>query len=324
MLLLMAGSADADFSGARADRLLDTLAHSYDFSAEDQADVRRALAAAHPLPQVLPAEINNKEKTLTWDAYAPIHVNPANIVAGKRFMHEQKQWLDRAEAEYGVPPQIIVALLGVETRYGRVTGHFRAIDALATLAFSHPTRADFFLDELTAYFVLCRKFHFDPLQPKSSYAGALGAAQFMPSSYLKLAIDYDGDGRIDLWSPADAIGSIANYLTHYRPASAWRRGEPVYLTARLEHELAPSVIRNGRATNLKAAALQPLGIEASAALPPEFPVGLVELSLPQGADYWIGLPNFYSVMSYNPRVFYAAAVAELADALAAPDVVASR
>ena len=237
-LLLIPAAALADYSSdPRASKLYDLLQNRYGFSAADLAPVRDGLAQARRLPDLVSTEHNAKERTLTWDVYEPIHVNDANVAAGRRFMSEQRQWLDRAEAEYGVPPQVITAILGVETKYGHYTGRYRALDTLSTLGFEHPTRSDFFLDELAQLFVLCRDDHLDVTALKSSYAGALGEAQFMPSNYRKLGLDFDGDGKVDLWSAPDAIGSIARYLVSYRPAAAWQRGQPLYVKASLEGAL---------------------------------------------------------------------------------------
>jgi membrane-bound lytic murein transglycosylase B len=319
-LLLAPLTAAANYANdARADRLYTLLQQRYGFGADDLAAVRKALAQAQSLPQLVATERNAKERTLTWDAYEPIHVNEANIAAGRRFLIEQHDWLARAEAEYGVPPQVIAAILGVETKYGRVTGRYRALDTLSTMAFEHPTRGDFFLDELAQLFVLCRDDHLTVTDLKSSYAGALGAAQFMPSNYRRLGVDFDGDGQVNLWSAPDAIGSIARYLTEYRPANAWRRGQPLFVKARAANALAADLPRNASTADLTVGALEQAGLQPTPALPPGLPAGLVELQRSDGIEYWVALPNFYSVMSYNPRVFYAAAVACLAQALSQPE-----
>lgn len=298
----------------RAQTLYATLRADYGFSESEIAQVRRTLAQAQRLPQLIPTEQNNKETTSTWEDYRPIAVNARNIANGRRFMAEQHVWLARAEAEYGVPPQIITAILGFETQYGANPGRYRALDTLATLGFEHPRRADFFFSELTQLFVLCRRDRLDPGALKSSYAGALGDTQFMPSNYLKLGIDYDHDGRVDLWNPADAIGSIANYLVRYRPAVAWQRGQPVYVKVSAD-EVPAALPRNALRPDSTAGALAAAGIRGDFRLPSALPAGLVELRGAQRSEYWLALPNFFSILSYNPRVFYAAAVAALADAL---------
>lgn len=318
-LLLVATAAQADYSSdPRAAKLYNLLQSRYGFTEADLATVREGLAQAQRLPDLVSTERNAKERTLTWDAYEPIHVNAANIEAGRRFMSEQRDFLAKAEADYGVPPQVITAILGVETKFGRYTGRYRALDTLSTLGFEHPTRSEFFLDELAQLFVLCRDEHFDVTTLKSSYAGALGEAQFMPSSYRKLGVDFDGDGKVDLWSAPDAIGSIAQYLVRFRPEAGWRRGEPLFVKATLDGTLAPDVPSNTMVPKQTIGDLTQAGLHGVPALPSTFPAGLVELNRRDGIEYWLALPNFYSVMTYNPKTFYAAAVAALADALSQP------
>jgi len=314
LLSLCAAGAAADYSGnAKTPELLQALKTRYSFSAGDLNQVRAALRQAQQLPQLIVSEQTSKEKVLSWQDYKPLHVSPANIANGLRFMQEQKKWLDLAQQRYGVPPEVVTALLGVETKYGAYTGKYRVLDSLATLGFDHPTRAPFFFDQLTQFFVLCRDERFQPAELRGSYAGAVGLAQFMPSNYRTLAVDFDGDGRTDLWSPADAIGSVANYLVNYDPQRSWRRGEA--LLAGVDGATPPpaEVLRNARLPSQTIAGLRLAGVKAQAALPGDMPAGLLELSHDGGLpEYWIALPNFYSVMSYNPRVFYGMAVSSLA------------
>jgi membrane-bound lytic murein transglycosylase B len=313
-LLLCSAAAAADYSGdAKTPQLLANLKANYAFTAEQLAGVRTALKQAQQLPQLIRSEQTNKEKTLTWEDYRPLHVTPANIANGLRFMNEQAQWLAQAQARFGVPPEVVTALLGVETKYGAFTGRFRVLDALATLGFDHPTRAPFFFDQLAQFFVLCRDDRMAPATPLGSYAGAMGMAQFMPSNYRSLALDFDGDGKVDLWSPADAIGSIANYLVNYDPQRSWRRGEALLARLDAPGTPAPELPRNAKLAPQTVAQLRAAGLPLPPALDDTLPAGLVQLSRNDGsAEYWVALPNFYSVMSYNPRVFYAMAVASLA------------
>lgn len=314
LLALCTAGAAADYSGnAKTPQLLQTLKTRYAFSPGELDNVKASLKQAQLLPQLIRSEQTNKEKTLTWEDYKPLHVTPANIANGLRFMQEQKKWLDLAQERYGVPPEVVTALIGVETKYGAYTGKFRVLDSLSTLGFDHPTRAPFFFEELTQLFVLCRDDRFQPTELRGSYAGAMGLAQFMPSNYRTLALDFDGDGRTDLWSPADAIGSIANYLVNYDPQRSWHRGQA--LLAGIDSTTPPSaeVVRNAKMPSQTVAALRAAGVAAPAALPGDTAAGLLELSHNNGSsEYWIALPNFYAVMSYNPRVFYAMAVTSLA------------
>lgn len=317
VLLAAAGTAAADYSSdARTPALLAALRSQYSFSDTDLAEVKAALRQAQSLPKLIEADTNSKEKVLGWDEYRPVHLSPANLTNGLRFMQEQQAWLARAEQEYGVPPEVITALLGVETKYGAYTGRFRVLDALTTLGYGHPTRAPFFFDQLTQFFVLCRDDGFAPAAPLGSYAGAMGEAQFMPSVYRTLAVDFDGDGRKDLWSTPDAIGSVANYLAHFDSARAWRPGQPLIARVRPGAAPAEGVVRNAKYPDQTVGSLRAAGIDTAARVPDDTPAGLIELDRAAGPERWIGLPNFYAVMAYNPRVFYAMSVTELAAALA--------
>ena len=293
------------------------LVTEYAFTANDLAAVDTALDQAIRQPQLVLAERQNKEvSTPLWDSYRALHVFPKQIDNVLRVMSEQRQWLERAETEYGVPPVVIAAILGVETKFGTYTGRNRVLDALVTQGYEHPTRSKFFFNELAAYFAFCRDFGRMPLDTKGSYAGAVGYAQFMPSNYLSLALDYDGDGSIDLWTMPDAIGSIGHYFTRYqppdRPAVHWRRGEPLIVPVTRVNLAADAPKRNAKTANATIGEWIKLGVIPAVELPADTPAGLIELRRPGGAEYWLALPNFYAVMTYNPRVFYAMAVTQLA------------
>ncbi|MGH8445299.1 MAG: lytic murein transglycosylase B [Solimonas sp.] len=302
----------------RVPELLDRLREQYGFSEAELQGVTTALGEARQLPQLISQEQKAPERTETWTQYSR-RIDTARIQAGVALLREHRDVLARAELEYGVPPALIAGILGIETRYGRITGNIRVLDALATQGFEHPTRSKFFFSELVEFFALCRDGGLDPLQPKGSYAGAMGDAQFMPSNYRRLALDYDGDGKRDLWSLPDAIGSIANYFTHYQPAWRWRRGEPIAVPAKLTASSLPAgAVPNSRDNFYKAGELKRAGIVPAVELPADTLVGLIELPLDDGSrEYWLAFPNFYSVMTYNPRVFYAMAVTQLAQRIEA-------
>jgi membrane-bound lytic murein transglycosylase B len=322
LLLLFSATAIAQEAGgylghARVPQLLETLSASHGFSAEELARVRAALAQAQKLPQLIEQEQKAPERTENWTQYSR-RVDASRVQNGIALIQSHRAYFDRAELEYGVPAPVIAAILGIETRYGRITGNVRVLDSLATQGLDHPTRWPFFLGELGEFFAFCRDFGFDPLQPAGSYAGAMGAAQFMPSNYRRLALDFDGDGRRDLWSLPDAIGSIAYYLTAYRPALAWQRGQPLIVPASVGTPPPEALPRNGKQPIAYVDQLAQLDIRGAVELPPSLFVGLIELPLEDGSlEYWLGLPNFYSVMTYNPRTFYAMAVAQLAARIAA-------
>jgi membrane-bound lytic murein transglycosylase B len=312
-LLLFTPAVHADYSQhPLAASVLAQLRLEHGFNEAEIQSAAAALKAAVRLPQLIETEQKAPERTETWTQYAR-RIDAARIEGGVRLLSEQRDHLARAEEEFGVPPAVIAAVLGIETRYGRVTGNIRVLDALATQGFDHPSRGDYFRSELVAFLAFCRDSGRDPQALTGSYAGAMGAAQFMPSNYSRLALDYDGDGRRDLWQLPDAIGSIGHYFIHYRPQLAWRRGEPLILPARLKQPLPANVPRNTRAPTHRIDALRRLGVKGIEELPDDLMVGLIELPLDDGShEIWLGLHNFYAVMTYNPRVFYGMAVARLA------------
>lgn len=259
-----------------------------------------------------------------WNAYRSRFIEPVRIQAGRQFWLKHRSTLERAEREYGVPASIIVSIIGVETLYGQNTGNFRVLDALGTLAFHFPTahpraaeRQAFFRSELEQFLLLTSRSGADPLAIRGSYAGALGLPQFMPSSWAKFAVDFDGDGRIDLFgSPADAIGSVA----HYFKAFQWHPGMPTHYPVTLtpgqtdmDSLLAPDILPTFSVANFlsKGAALE------GAALVHPGPLALIELrNGPNAPSYVAGTENFYAITRYNWSSYYAMAVIELALALA--------
>lgn len=296
-----------------AQTVLSTLEKEFGFNEAALARAQLALRDARTLPQLIVREQTAPERTETWTQYAR-RLDAARVSGGLALIEDHGDALARVEDEYGVPPAIVAAVLGIETRYGRITGNVRVLDALATQGFDHPTRGDFFRRELVEFLVFCEETGRDPRDPRGSYAGAMGAAQFMPSNYRRLAVDFDGDGQRDLWQLPDAIGSIGRYFIEYRPAQAWKRGEPLMVRATVRAPLPESVVVNHRTTTLAARELAALGVVPEVALPPQTPVGIIRLPLDDGGfEYWVGLSNFYAVMTYNPRTFYAMAVAQLAD-----------
>jgi len=328
-LALVSCAATADYEHhPKAPLLLETLRDDYGFSPSDLDVVKAALKDAKKLPKLIEKELNNKEAPKPkpeeianflpdWNDYRPIHINPKNIANGVAYLKANAAWFAKAEAEFGVPPTVVAAVMGVETKYGTYTGKFRVLDALATQGFDHPRRAPFFFSELTEFFAFARDAARNPAELLGSYAGAMGYAQFMPSNYRWLALDYDGDGRRDLWSAPDAIGSIAHYLTRYDPKRSWHRGEPLIVPATVSDSLKPELPRNGKAADQTVGALLKAGVKPTVALPEDAPVGFVELRRGAAREYWLALPNFYAVFTYNPRIFYAMAVTQLANELAA-------
>lgn len=279
-----------------------------------KAELHALLQSATRNPKLIAAEQNAAEKTKTWPDYLRIFLQPGRIEAGLDFWHTHAATLERAERQFGIPAEYIVAIIGVETRYGGYTGPHRILDSLSTQGFEHPTRSDFFFREFVEFVLACREFGMDPYSAKGSYAGAMGLSQFMPSNYRRLALDFDHNGRTDLWTPSDAIGSTAHYLSKFRGAGkGWQRGAPVVVAA--VGTPTDSVIRNPKRPNTKYRDFVP-HLTALPAIPADSEAGLIELQGENGTERWFGLTNFYNLMAYNPRVYYAMAVYRLARAIA--------
>ena len=245
----------------------------------------------------------------SWERYRPRFLNNQRINGGVRFWQENRTSLTRASALYGVPEEIIVAIIGVETEYGRNTGSFGVMEALATLAFHYPRRADFFRTELEQFLLLARENDMSPLAIKGSFAGAIGIPQFMPGSQRRYAVDFDGDNKVDLaGSVNDAIGSVARFLEQH----GWQAGQAVAIPARSSGEPERSLLEAGILPSLKVADLGAKGISADA--DPEATVALVNLVSPgRETEYWLGFNNFYVITRYNRSSFYAMSVFQLGE-----------
>ena len=246
-----------------------------------------------------------------WYVYRPIFMTAERIDAGVRFWTDHAAVLARAEQEYGVPASIIVAIIGVETFYGRNTGNFRVIEALGTLAFHYPPRATFFRAELENFFLLARDENLDALTPTGSYAGAMGLPQFMPSSFRNFAVDFDHDGHRDIWrNTDDAIGSVANYLKKHGWVARQAIVMPV-MPGTANAALASDKLELKRT----AAQFMAAGVRTFDPVDPELPAVLIAYESKEGAEYWLGFKNFYAITRYNRSPKYALAVAQLADAI---------
>jgi len=282
----------------------------------ETSDLERIMAGVRYQPTVVrlttPMPSSAPSPARSYANYRAKFLTPELISAGTQFWVAHAAYLDRAEQEYGVPPEVILGILGVETRYGQNTGSFRAIDALATIAFDGARRQEYFRDELEQLLLLAREKGVDPLAIKGSYAGAVGLPQFMPSSYRRYALDYDGDGVIDLrGSAADAIGSVANYIR----AFGWIPGEPPKAPVRLlpgsEAELVSGLDRVHELLEV-----QGKGVVFSGREPPAGPISIFELPTPgMPSKFYAGFNNFEVVTRYNRSTFYASAVLELAEAV---------
>ena len=297
-----------------AQQFIDKMVNKHGF---DRQQLQEILSQAKRLDSVLRLMDNQAPTTSVkppsapngaWLRYRKKFITPDNVQNGVVFWNQYEDALNRAWQVYGVPPEIIVGIIGVETRWGRVMGKTRILDALATLSFNYPRRAEYFSGELETFLLMARDEQDDPLNLKGSFAGAMGYGQFMPSSYKQYAVDFSGDGHINLWDPVDAIGSVANYFK----AHGWVKGDQVAVMANGQ---APG-LPNGFKTRYSISQL------AAAGLTPQQPLGnhqqasLLRLDVGSGYQYWYGLPNFYTITRYNHSTHYAMAVWQLGQAVA--------
>lgn len=251
------------------------------------------------------------EKTKPWRDYRKIFLDEPRIDGGVAFWRQHAATLARAENDYGVPAEIIIAILGVETRYGGFTGRDGVLEALATLAFDYPKRAPFFRKELENYLLLTREEGIEPLSLTGSYAGAMGMAQFMPSSYRAYAVDFDGDGQRDLWhNPVDAIGCIANYLSRH----GWQRNAAITAAATVTGQGYKTALGKKK-PEFSLDELRAWGIMPQQPVAAGTSALLLELEGAQGLEYWLGFNNFYVITRYNTSPLYAMAVHQLGQAI---------
>ena len=283
----------------------------------DAAHLARQFASIRSNPAVLraiqPAAVPELQRS--WQRYRARFLNEQRLTHGLRFWREHGATLVRAEAIYGVPQEIIVAIIGVETEYGRNAGKFGVLEALATLAFDYPPRAGFFRGELEQFLLMARENGTPPLDYKGSYAGAIGIPQFMPSSQRRFAVDFDADDRVDLrGSAADAIGSVARFLSMH----GWQPGGPVAVPAGVEGDAA-ALVAAGMKPSLPLREMRERGVLPLVADAERFadaPAALIDLVSPdQPTEYWIGFDNFYAITRYNRSSFYAMSVFLLAESL---------
>jgi membrane-bound lytic murein transglycosylase B len=277
----------------------------------DRDRVTALLGAAEPQQKILDAISRPAEKTLQWWEYRTRVLTQERIDAGVQLWHDHKELLDQVAIEYQVPPEFLIAVLGVETRYGRVTGRYRVVDALATLGFDYPPRASYFRKELTEFLLLARDDKFDPLSIRGSYAGAMGALQFMPSSYRKFAVSELHLPHRDLWGDwGDIFASTANYLHQ----AGWQYGVPVLAEAQPTSDLTltpPDRMRLDETLG----DLRAHGLTISSELPDETPALLLAAPQQDAIGYRVGFQNFYVITRYNNSPLYAMAVYDLAQAI---------
>ncbi len=242
-----------------------------------------------------------------WRDYRPIFLTRERAEGGVAYWQANAGLIQSASERFGVAPEMIVAIIGIETRYGGFTGSYSVLDALATLAFCYPKRADFFRKELEEFLLLTEEEELDPRQLKGSYAGAMGKGQFMPSSYRAYAVDFDGNGKRDLFgSEADIIGSVANYFAQH----GWHKGELVTARA-LADDRHASFVAAGSKPTFTLGELERAGVAIAVPAPAESPVSLLRLDGAAGEEYWVGFSNFYAITRYNTSSLYAMAAYQL-------------
>jgi len=278
----------------------------------DKSALRELFSKAEIKPEII-EKMTRPAEAWPWHRYRNLFLKQERIDQGVSFWRENEDLLQRAEKKYGVPAEVIVAILGVETKYGRIKGTFRLIDSLTTLVLDYPKRSKFFKRELEQFLLLAREEGFDPLTLTGSYAGAMGKPQFISSSYRHYAIDFSGDGVRDLLNnTADAVGSIASYLARH----GWQRGEPITVEAKVSGKKYQKLIKKGLKPKVKVAKFQDYGVQTQASLKPNAKAALIELEKTEETkEHWVVLKNFYAITRYNHSPLYAMAAYQLGQSI---------
>tara|TARA_B100000214_G_scaffold100594_1_gene70202 strand:+ start:1430 stop:2416 length:987 start_codon:yes stop_codon:yes gene_type:complete len=281
------------------------MVNKHGFKEEYLIDV---LKKAESKESILEAISRPAERTLTWNQYRDIFIKKERIDAGVDFWVENKDILERICDKTGVDIEIMLGIIGVETYFGRITGGYRVIDALSTLAFDYPKRSPFFTRELESFLLIVREEAMDPFNATGSYAGAMGSPQFMPSSYRAYAIDSDGDGKRDIWNNwEDVIGSVANYLVVH----GWQRGNQIIVPALLAEDSEEIEIKNGLKTTESIGSLLSKGVIFQTIMNGDHPAELLKLEQKNYSDYWVAMHNFFVITKYNHSIMYGLAVHQL-------------
>jgi len=308
--LTAADAAPVDVERPEVRSFIENMVERHDFEAES---LRTVLASAESQQSILDAIAKPAEKTLTWNEYRAIFLTDERISAGAAFWRDHAAELERISSETGVDIEILVGIIGVETYFGRITGRYRVLDALATLAFDYPPRSKFFTRELEEFLLLVREEGIAAVEPTGSYAGAMGAPQFMPSSFRAYAVDSSDDGKRDIWSNwSDVIGSVANYFV----AHGWQSGNEIAAQAALSDAWKGSRPDNGLTPKETVGTLSAQGVLFSTTMPVDHESQLMVLEGADGDEYWVGFHNFYVITRYNRSVMYALAVHQLGQEIA--------
>jgi len=307
--LLSATPATADIpSSETLDRFIAQMVKQHHFN---EAELRNLFKSVDIQQSILDAMAKPAEGK-PWYQYREIFLTDSRIDGGVKFWQENEKALKTVEQQYGVPAEIIIAIIGVETKYGAFTGKYRVIDALATLGFAYPKRSEFFLKELENFLLLSREEQMDPLQPFGSYAGAMGLSQFMPSSFRAYAADFDLDNKRHVWkNTSDAIASVANYFVE----NQWRRGEAITFKVSAKGDAYRQALTTGVKPDVTVGQLRKLRVEIPKKLPDNQNAKLLSYPLINGEELWLGLHNFYVITRYNRSPLYAMAVYQLSEAI---------
>ena len=311
LVLLFLGPVKADLlQRAEVTSFIRDMVAEYNYDADELNDVLGRVQ----LSEKVIAAISRPAEALPWYRYRSIFMKPGRIKGGVEFWRRNKAQLERTTEEYGIPAEIMVAIIGVETKYGRIKGSFKVINSLSTLAFDYPKRSKFFSGELKHYLLLTREQSLDPHMLKGSYAGAMGIPQFIPSSYRAYAVDFDEDGLIDIWeNPTDAIGSVGNYFKQH----GWREGAGIITPASIPDTDISALLTKGLEPKLTMADVMAGGVTAEEEIDAAEKVKLLQLENKDGYEYWVALHNFYVITRYNHSALYAMAVYQLATAIKA-------
>ncbi|MGD8926960.1 MAG: lytic murein transglycosylase B, partial [Thioalkalispiraceae bacterium] len=306
VLNVQASTRPLDVSNKNIQDFIKQMNKQHQFDAGNLTDL---LKHAHHHESIIEA-ISRPAESKPWYEYRPIFLTRDRLQGGVRFWGKNANSLSRAKITYGVPEEIITAIIGVETRYGKHKGRFPVLDALATLAFAYPPRSKFFTRELEHYLLMTREENIDPLEQLGSYAGAMGMPQFISSSFRRYAVDFDGDGKRDLWNnPDDAIGSVANYFKKHQ----WKAGQPIASKVRVHGKRYKKLLENGLKPDFTKQQLMDNGVILPDGLPDNLNGTLIELETKNGPEYWVGWHNFYVISRYNHSALYSMAVFQLSE-----------
>lgn len=310
-LFFVSSVTAGDFSGnSQLQSFIQEMSQKHDF---DRNQLQQLFSKTRLHQSILDA-ISRPAESKPWYQYRPIFVTHERTQGGVRFWRNNETTLQRAEQKYGVPPQIITAIIGVETRYGKHAGRYRVLDALTTLAFAYPPRGSFFRKELEEYLLMTREENLDPLDQKGSYAGAMGMPQFISSSFRSYAIDFDADGKRDLWqNPEDVIGSVANYFDKHR----WKAGQPIAHKVRVHGDKYQQLISDDLRPRYTQQQMLDNGVILPRDIPRDIEGTLIELETEDGPEYWVTWHNFYVISRYNHSALYSMAVYQLSEQIAA-------